>query len=69
MIEYLLPVTGDVLIQKVVAPVILCPLTLDILGATSEAGTTYPFEPHEFTLIFFSGVDIYSILSLMCNIL
>jgi hypothetical protein len=26
---------------------------LDILGATfEEAGTTYPFEPHEFTLMF-----------------
>jgi hypothetical protein len=33
---------------KVVAPVILYRLPLDILGATSEAGTTYPFEQPEF---------------------
>ena len=53
----------------VVAPVILYHLPLNILGATSEAGTSYPFEQPEFTLICFSGVDIYSILSLMCNVL
>ena len=41
---------------KVVAPVILYRLPLDILGATSEAGTTYPFEQPEFTLIFLVGL-------------